>query len=140
MTPADDVDHCDDPGDGVLTEVPQPPYVTGEDVRFAVLAIVRHAPLPTPSGPVCRHDRRAYPCRLHRWGRRVLDRCGLRPTEIDALVARGDPAAVPPATAWPTAAGADWVRAPERAVVTSRSPLRIDAGHDGGDRLGGAIR
>ena len=76
-------------------EVPQPPYVTVEDARFAVRAVVTHAPLPGPAGAMCRHDRKPHPCRLHRWGRRVLGRYGLAVMEIDELVAHGDPEAGP---------------------------------------------
>ncbi|WBB82205.1 hypothetical protein O7606_13045 [Micromonospora sp. WMMD882] len=81
------------PGD-VLRDIPLPPYVTGEDAQFAVRAVVVHAPRPRAGGPVCRNDASPHPCRLHRWGRRVLALRGLRPVDIDALVERGDPAAV----------------------------------------------
>ncbi|MBO4209121.1 hypothetical protein [Micromonospora echinofusca] len=71
-----------------LDELPLPPYVTAEDVGFAVRAIVVHAEESGRDGPVCRHDLFPYPCRLHRWGRAVLARRGLTDTEVAALVAR----------------------------------------------------
>lgn len=83
----------------VLREIPLPPYVTGEDAQFAVRAVVVHAPRRWSGGTVCRNDASPYPCRLHRWGRRVLALRGMRPAEIDELVERGDPAAVPPPVA-----------------------------------------
>jgi hypothetical protein len=84
-----------DPIGEVLGEVPLPPYVSVEDVGFAVRAVVVHAAVDGPAGVVCRCDGWAYPCRLHRWGRRVLAARGLAPAEVDELVRRGDPAAGP---------------------------------------------
>ncbi|MGY0002970.1 hypothetical protein [Micromonospora sp. I033] len=84
------------PSDGdVLREIPLPPYVTGEDAQFAVRAVVVHAPRRWSGGTICRNDASPHPCRLHRWGRRVLGLRGLPPAEIDALIERGDPAAEP---------------------------------------------
>ncbi|MCZ7439471.1 hypothetical protein O7598_23915 [Micromonospora sp. WMMC241] len=80
---------------GVLREIPLPPYVTVEDAQFAVRAVVVHAPQTWSGGTICRNDASPYPCRLHRWGRRVLALRGLPPAEIDALVERGDPTADP---------------------------------------------
>ncbi|WP_405094637.1 hypothetical protein [Micromonospora sp. NBC_01412] len=74
-----------------LREIPLPPYITGEDAQFAVRAVVVHAPRRWSGGTVCRNDASPHPCRLHRWGRRVLTLRGLRSAEIDALVERGDP-------------------------------------------------
>ncbi|SCL34788.1 hypothetical protein GA0074692_3925 [Micromonospora pallida] len=85
-----------EPSGEVLQEIPLPPYVTGEDAQFAVRAVVVHAPRRWSGGTVCRNDASPHPCRLHRWGRRVLALRGLRPADIDALIARGDPAAPPP--------------------------------------------
>ncbi|KAB1901967.1 hypothetical protein F8279_26620 [Micromonospora sp. AMSO1212t] len=79
----------------VLREIPMPPYVTVEDVQFAVRAVVVHAPRAWSGGTICRNDASPHPCRLHVWGRRVLTLRGLPSTEIDALVERGDPAADP---------------------------------------------
>ncbi|MFE0592264.1 hypothetical protein [Micromonospora echinospora] len=83
----------------VLREIPLPPYVTGEDAQFAVRAVVVHAPRRWSGGTVCRNDASPHPCRLHRWGRRVLALRGLRPADIDAIVEQGDPAATPPPVA-----------------------------------------
>jgi hypothetical protein len=84
-----------DPIGEVLGEVPLPPYVTAEDVGFAVRAVVVHAAVVGPAGVVCRCDGWAYPYRLQRWGRRVLAARGVPPADVDDLVRRGDPAAVP---------------------------------------------
>lgn len=90
------IEQAGDPVGEVLGEVPLPPYVTAEDVRFAVRAVVVHAAELWPAGPVCRNDGAPYPCRLHRWGRRVLRLRGLSDHEIDELVERGDPDASVP--------------------------------------------
>jgi hypothetical protein len=73
--------------DQVLGELPMPPYVTTEDVGFAVRAVTVHAVEQWPGGPRCRNDRAPRPCRLHRWGRRVLDRRGLSDRQVRALIA-----------------------------------------------------
>lgn len=73
--------------DRILGDIPLPPYITAEDVTFAVRAITVHAPEQWPEGPRCRNDRAPHPCRLHRWGRRVLDQRGLTDRQIHALVA-----------------------------------------------------
>jgi len=74
----------------VLGELPTPCVLTPDDVRFAVRAVVVHGPELWPTGPLCRNCRAPYPCRLHRWGRRVLTIHGLTGRQIDELVARGD--------------------------------------------------
>ncbi|MCO1616545.1 hypothetical protein M8C11_17645 [Micromonospora sp. CPM1] len=71
----------------ILGDIPLPPYVTAEDVTFAVRAITVHAPEQWPEGPRCRNDRAPHPCRLHRWGQRVLDLRGLTDRQIHTLVA-----------------------------------------------------
>ncbi|MGX7669655.1 hypothetical protein [Plantactinospora sp. DSM 117369] len=70
----------------LLDELPLPPYVTAEDVGFAVRAITVHAPERWPAGLLCRNDRAPHPCRLHRWGQRVLAQRGLTAAEVTALV------------------------------------------------------
>ncbi|MFR9778898.1 hypothetical protein ACL02O_22960 [Micromonospora sp. MS34] len=80
-----------DPIDQILGEVPVPASLTPEDVRLAVRAVVVHAAEEWPAGPKCRNDGAAYPCRLHRWGRRVLAAHGLNERQIDALVRHGNP-------------------------------------------------
>ncbi|WBB82212.1 hypothetical protein O7606_13080 [Micromonospora sp. WMMD882] len=80
-----------DPIDRVLGDLPLPTSVTPEDVRIAVRAVVVHAAEEWPSGPRCRNDGAAYPCRLHRWGRRVLETHGLSPRQVEALERHGNP-------------------------------------------------
>ncbi|MEV6372476.1 hypothetical protein [Micromonospora musae] len=86
-----------EPPDETLREIPLPPYVTGEDAQFAVRAVVVHAPRHWSGGTICRNDANPHPCRLHRWGTRVLALRGLRDADIAALIERGDPtASLPP--------------------------------------------
>ncbi|TDC27091.1 hypothetical protein E1211_29505 [Micromonospora sp. 15K316] len=86
-----------EPSDETLREIPLPPYVTGEDAQFAVRAVVVHAPRRWSGGTICRNDANPHPCRLHRWGTRVLALRGLRDADIAALIERGDPTApLPP--------------------------------------------
>ncbi|MEU1844966.1 MULTISPECIES: hypothetical protein [Micromonospora] len=80
-----------DPIDQILGEVPMPAPLTPEDVRLAVRAVVVHAAEEWPAGPKCRNDGAAFPCRLHRWGRRVLETHGLNERQIDALIRHGNP-------------------------------------------------
>ncbi|MEV1330866.1 hypothetical protein AB0J20_14960 [Micromonospora costi] len=80
-----------DPIDQVLGEVPVPAPLTPEDVRLAVRAVVVHAAEEWPAGPKCRNDGATYPCRLHRWGRRVLLAHGLNDRQVDALIRHGNP-------------------------------------------------
>ncbi|MEU5940345.1 hypothetical protein ABZ807_14375 [Micromonospora sp. NPDC047548] len=39
---------------------------------------------------MCRSDRTPYPCRLHRWGRRVLHSRGLSERAVDELAAQAE--------------------------------------------------
>jgi hypothetical protein len=80
-----------DPIDQVLGEVPVPAPLTPEDVRLAVRAVVVHTAEEWPTGPLCRNDGASYPCRLHRWGRRVLTEHGLNERQIEALIRHGNP-------------------------------------------------
>ncbi|RKN29948.1 hypothetical protein [Micromonospora musae] len=73
--------------DEILSELPLPPYVTAEDIGFAVKAVTVHAAEQWPDGPRCRNDRAHHPCRLHRCGRRVLDQRGLTDGQIRMLIA-----------------------------------------------------
>ena len=80
---------ADDPVSRALGDIPLPVYVTAQDVQFAARAVAVHAPEEWPAGTVCRNDRAAFPCRLHRWSRWVLAEHGLSDAEIDALARRG---------------------------------------------------
>lgn len=71
-----------EPADERPDDLPLPPYVTREDVEFAVRAVVVHDGEAGRDGPVCRHDRTPHPCRLYRWGRAVLARYGLTEAEV----------------------------------------------------------
>ncbi|GIJ29759.1 hypothetical protein Vqi01_49210 [Micromonospora qiuiae] len=80
-----------DPIDQILGELPVPTSLTPEDVRLAVRAVVVHAAEEWPSGALCRNDGARFPCRLHRWGRRVLLAHGLNERQLDALIRHGNP-------------------------------------------------
>ncbi|MBQ1016248.1 hypothetical protein KBX71_00025 [Micromonospora sp. D93] len=73
---------------GPIDDLPLPPYLTAEDVVFALRAVTVHVP-ERPDGERCRKDEAAHPCRLHRWGRRVLERRGLTDEQVQTLVAGG---------------------------------------------------
>ncbi|MFV2100359.1 hypothetical protein [Micromonospora sp. LOL_024] len=75
------------PIDEALGEIPLPPYISAEDVTFALRAIRVHAAQHWPEGPLCRNDRAPHPCRLHRWGRRVLAQRGLTDQQIQTMLA-----------------------------------------------------
>ncbi|MEV6816654.1 hypothetical protein, partial [Micromonospora sp. NPDC051296] len=80
-----------DPIDQILGELPVPTPLTPEDVRLAVRAVVVHAAEEWPTGALCRNDGARFPCRLHRWGRRVLLTHGLNERQFDALIRHGNP-------------------------------------------------
>jgi hypothetical protein len=84
-----------DPVGRVLGELPVLTPVRSEHVLLAVRAVVVHGPQEWPAGVVCRNDRAPYPCRLARWGRRVLVAAGVPEERVDSLVAAGDPYASP---------------------------------------------
>ncbi|MEV1154439.1 hypothetical protein AB0J27_03390 [Micromonospora chokoriensis] len=73
---------------GSVDDLPLPPYVTTEDVVLALRAVTVHAP-EQPNGDRCRKDEAAHPCRLHRWGRRVLEQRGLTDEQVQTLIAGG---------------------------------------------------
>ncbi|MDG4802629.1 hypothetical protein [Micromonospora sp. WMMD980] len=126
-----------DPIDQILGDVPVPATLTPEDVRLAVRAVVVHAAEEWPAGPKCRNDGAAFPCRLHRWGRRVLETHGLNERQIDALVRHGNPFVhVPfpfvlsgPSTARPGAAPRPGSAQPVRPGSTARlAPGQVPRG------------
>ncbi|GAB3150711.1 hypothetical protein GCM10027290_38680 [Micromonospora sonneratiae] len=84
-----------DPIGAVLGELPVLTPVRTEHVPLAVRAVVVHARQEWPAGVVCRNDRAPYPCRLARWGRRVLLAAGVPDERINLLVAAGNPYASP---------------------------------------------
>ena len=75
--------------DETTDDLPMPPYVTTEDVVFALRAVSVHTPEQRPDGQRCRKDEAPHPCRLHRWGRRVLAKRGLTDGQIQTLLAGG---------------------------------------------------
>ncbi|MCZ7376286.1 hypothetical protein [Micromonospora sp. WMMC250] len=73
---------------GSVDDLPLPPHVTTEDVVLALRAVTVHTP-ERPDGTRCRRDEAAHPCRVHRWGRRVLERRGLTDEQVQTLIAGG---------------------------------------------------
>ncbi|PYC75174.1 hypothetical protein C7C45_04705 [Micromonospora arborensis] len=78
-----------DPVGEIYDDLPLPPYVSAEDVVFALRAISVHTPEQRPDGQRCRKDQAAHPCRLHRWGRHVLQKRGLTGGQIQTLLTGG---------------------------------------------------
>jgi hypothetical protein len=87
--------HPEDPVGDALGELLVPSPVTAEDMTLAVRAIAVHASEDWPTGPRCRNDGAPHPCRLARWGHRVLRIGGFDEGRIVALVEGGDPDATP---------------------------------------------
>jgi hypothetical protein len=72
--------------------------VAAEDAQFAVRAVIVHAPEQRELDVTgCRNDNQPHPCRLHRWGRRILTRRGLTERRIEDLITAADPNAPLPA-------------------------------------------
>ncbi|WP_434743035.1 hypothetical protein [Micromonospora sp. SH-82] len=65
--------------------------LTPNDVQAAVWLLVVHGAEEWPSGPICRNDGASFPCRSHRWSRRVLETHGLNERQIEALIKHGNP-------------------------------------------------
>ncbi len=61
----------------------------GRDSGLARWAVRVHQRQEWPHGLMCRNDRQVWPCRLYRWGHRVLVAAGWSQADIDAW-ATGD--------------------------------------------------
>ncbi|MGC5020407.1 hypothetical protein [Micromonospora sp. DT47] len=130
-----------DPIDQVLGEVPVPAPLTPEDVRLAVRAVVVHAAEEWPNGPLCRNDGATYPCRLHRWGRRVLETHGLNERQINALIRHGNPFVhVPFPFTYASSAPAGTSPAPARTDRPTTYPTRGQTGRVAAPGMRPAIR
>ena len=73
---------------GAADEYAVPDSPTAEDARVAQKAVVIHAPQQWPRGRYCVNCHDAFPCRLHRWGRRVLEAVGWTDRDVAELVRR----------------------------------------------------
>ena len=69
--------------------------VAQDELSLAVRAVLVHTAQQWPGGVYCNSDRSAYPCRLRRWGERVLLSAGWQEEDIAAMVRRAE-AGVPP--------------------------------------------
>ena len=92
---ADTAPGAPDPVGLALGELPVLTPIRSEHVLLAVRAVVVHGPQEWPAGALCRNDRAPYPCRLARWGRRVLEAAGIPEERVESLIAGGDPYASP---------------------------------------------
>ncbi|WP_199853749.1 hypothetical protein [Plantactinospora sp. BB1] len=72
-------------------EIPLPVWIGEQHVRFAVRALILHVSDDESTRPCCLWDKHPHPCRLARWGRRVLATRGLSDGAIDVVVRRADP-------------------------------------------------
>jgi hypothetical protein len=79
---------------GTLQSIPQvvdstfrpgDPTVTREELRLALRAVLIHTAQQWPGGLYCSNDRSPFPCRLRRWGERVLLSAGWDSEHIDAI-------------------------------------------------------
>jgi hypothetical protein len=62
--------------------------VTREEMRLALRAVLVHTGQSWPGGVYCRSDRSPYPCRMHRWGERVLLAAGWPAEHIESMARR----------------------------------------------------
>jgi hypothetical protein len=65
------------------------------DLCFGQKAVVIHRGEDWPAGRVCRNCHEPWPCRLHRWGLRVLVTAGWGAADVAQLVARAETGDVP---------------------------------------------
>ena len=59
--------------------------VTREELRLALRAVLMHTAQQWPGGVYCSNDRSPYPCRMRRWGERVLLAAGWEHERIQAI-------------------------------------------------------
>ena len=74
---------------------------TEADIRLAQRAVTVHQGESWPHGDFCRNCRAPFPCRLARWGRRILAYAGYTEAAIAALIAQFRHACRPPWEAGP---------------------------------------
>jgi hypothetical protein len=60
--------------------------VSREELRLALRAVLVHTAQQWPGGVYCSCDRSPFPCRLRRWGERVLLSAGWQQEQIDGIV------------------------------------------------------
>jgi hypothetical protein len=75
---------------GAAADLPVDTTVTQEQLWLAVRAVLIHTAQRWPSGVYCANDRSPYPCRMRRWGERVLLSAGWRGEDIAALARQAD--------------------------------------------------
>jgi hypothetical protein len=65
---------------------PESAAVAGDELQLAVRAVLVHTAQDWPGGVYCSSDRSPFPCRLRRWGERVLRDAGWSDDDIAALL------------------------------------------------------
>jgi hypothetical protein len=55
---------------------PEPVLAVGEQLDYGRQAVTVHVPQSWPQGMICRNCRASYPCRIVRWGMRLLQAQG----------------------------------------------------------------
>jgi hypothetical protein len=62
------------------------PTVSRDEMRLALRAVLLHTAQQWPGGVYCGSDRSPFPCRMRRWGERVLLSAGWQAERVEALV------------------------------------------------------
>jgi hypothetical protein len=75
--------------------VPTDRLLAERDVRYAQMAVVIHQGEDWPSGRFCRNCHARFPCRLARWGVRVLAAAGWTSRDMAHLVEQAKAGEVP---------------------------------------------
>jgi hypothetical protein len=78
-----------------LDEYPVDSVNARYDARYAQMAVVIHQGEDWPSGRLCRNCHAPFPCRLARWGVRVLVAAGWTSRDMALLVSRAKAGVVP---------------------------------------------
>lgn len=81
--------------DEALVDYSMEPAEAQRDLRYAQMAVVIHQGEDWPAGRVCRNCHAPFPCRLARWGGRVLTLVGWTPLDVAYLLERAKAGEVP---------------------------------------------
>ncbi|MDT4987801.1 MAG: hypothetical protein QOI74_1895 [Micromonosporaceae bacterium] len=60
--------------------------VSRDEMRLALRAVLLHTAQQWPGGAYCGSDRSPFPCRMRRWGERVLLSAGWQADRVEAIV------------------------------------------------------
>jgi hypothetical protein len=62
------------------------PTVSRDEMRLALRAVLLHTAQQWPGGAYCHSDRSPFPCRMRRWGERVLLAAGWDAERVESIV------------------------------------------------------